>query len=58
MVPNGRQTIQNRIYIINSSLVTIADTKHPNVYNIAQKPFISSEYGKCAQEIETMQTTH
>ena len=52
------QTIQNRSYIINSSPVTVADTKHQNLYNIALNPFISGHFGKGGRGRGTVQTTH
>ena len=52
------QTIQNRIDIINSSPVTVADTKHQNLYNIAQNPFISGHFGNGGRESGAMQTTY
>ena len=52
------QTIQNRIYVINSSPVTVADTKHQNLYNIALNPFISGHFGKGGRGRVDVQTTH
>lgn len=58
IVADRWQTIQNRIYIINSSPVTVADTKHQNLYNIALNPFISGHFGKGGRGRGTVQTTH